>query len=319
MMKVRKAVAEFLADKEPHVTYKTMYGYRQYLSHFAEWCEQNNLEMENLKRGVVRRYITELRDRPNSKDGKPLSDWYVHGHARTLRTFLRWCGQEEDLSDIISPGLGRVEMPKTEQTEVVVFSDEEIRRLLAAADRNSSVALRYRDRAIICTLLDTGIRATELVYDPKRPVRERTGLLIENVHLDPEDSYIKVFGKGRKEREVGLGPTSRKAIRSYLRFRRPVGEGRLFLFLTRSGDPLTLSGLEQLMVRLSEKAGVEDCHPHKFRHTFAVNYLMAGGDIYTLSRLLGHTTVEMTTRVYLRAVTAQQARGKGISVMERFK
>ena len=158
-------------------------------------------------------------------------------------------------------------------------------------------------------LLDTGVRASELV-----------GLTLDCTWLDPDDSYLKVMGKGRKEREVPLGRTARTALRRYItRYRKPRTAAEQHVFLGRTGEPLQVSGLEQIVRPIGQRARIKGvrCSPHTFRHTFACQYLLAGGDIYKLSRIMGHTSVKVTEK-YLSSVKAKQAR-QGESVLDRLK
>jgi site-specific recombinase XerD len=138
------------------------------------------------------------------------------------------------------------------------------------------------------------------------------------VWLDADDSYLKVNGKGRKQREVPLGRHSRTALRRYItRYRRPKDKAEKRVFLSRTGTPLTLSGLDQIIREIASRARIKGAHAHRFRHTFACQYLVNGGDVYKLSRLMGHSSVKITER-YLGAVKAKQAR-QGQSVLDHLQ
>ena len=156
-------------------------------------------------------------------------------------------------------------------------------------------------------LIDTGIRNDELC-----------SLMLDNVHLkDPKDCYIKVDGKGRKEREVGLGRDAAKALKRYITRYRKAMRSERSVFLSRFGQRFTPNGLDQMLRRLGRWAKVSDVRvsAHTFRHTYAVNYLKNGGDIFKLSRLLGHESVQ-TTMIYLKAFNAKDARDGGPSVLD---
>jgi integrase/recombinase XerC/integrase/recombinase XerD len=136
---------------------------------------------------------------------------------------------------------------------------------------------------ILLLLLDTGIRASELC-----------GLTLDNTHLN--EGYIKVCGKGNKERIVPFGATTKKAIMRYLHAYRPEPATNAVkaLILTFDGLEMVYAGLSQVIRRLAATAEIPRLHLHLFRHTFAVRYLMNGGDIMTLRLILGHTTLEVT-------------------------
>jgi integrase/recombinase XerD len=143
-----------------------------------------------------------------------------------------------------------------------------------------------RDQAIILTLLDTGLRASEL-----------SALKVNDVDLKSGKVQVKHGrlggAKGGKGRIVYLGKAARRAVWRYLAEREDGEEPEAPLFLARYDRPMNKDALRLLMARLGEKAGVKNCHPHRFRHTFAITYLRSGGDVFTLQALLGHSTLDM--------------------------
>jgi integrase/recombinase XerD len=100
----------------------------------------------------------------------------------------------------------------------------------------------------------------------------------------PQEAYLKVLGKGRKEREVGLGKEARRTLHTYLYRYRQSPPDELHAFLSRYGQPMNHNLLDQLFSRLCRAAKIKGvrCSPHTARHTYAVRYLEAGGDIYKL-------------------------------------
>jgi integrase/recombinase XerD len=129
-----------------------------------------------------------------------------------------------------------------------------------------------RDRAIVLTLLDTGLRATELC-----------SLKIEDI--DPKTGRVQVKhglaggAKGKKGRVAFLGKTARRAVWRYLAEREDGEDPGAPLFLGKFERPMNKDVLRRLIKRLGERAGVSNCHPHRFRHTFAITYLRSGGDL----------------------------------------
>lgn len=298
-MFISEAVDIYLSDLE--ITNKspdTVKAYKFVLQHFVSWAEPQGLELGNIKAQHIRAFMGTVR----AKGYAPSS---IAFFQRNLKAFLHWC--QENLEEQMTPGLyKKVSIAKEEQKEIAIFSQADLKALLRAATHNENTTLRVRDRAILLLFIDTGIRLSEMVPDPTN--KHHPGLLVKDVHLESNDSYILVCGKGNKQREVGpLASTTRAALRAYLRARVPKTPGEQVLFLNRSGRPLTTNGVDALLRRLAAAAGIEDVHAHKFRHTFAVNYLNNGGDVFKLSRLLGHTTLEVT-QLYLRGVTAKDTR-----------
>lgn len=286
-----------------HLSPKTQAWYLQKLGVFLEWgAAQNKNTLEQLTSGDLRRFLAEARARNNPQTGAPLSSYTLHGYMQVVKGFLTWCADEDLVSERLAK---RIEMPHIDVKVIEIFTPEQIKRLFAACAEERTLPLA-RDRAILSVLLDTGIRASELC-----------GLTLENAFLEPQEAFLRVFGKGRKQREIGLGKTARAALYRYITRNRKAPKEERHVFLTRIHQPIALHGLEDLFYRLRDAASITGvrCSPHTARHTFAVNYLAAGGDVYKLSRLLGHTSVTVTEH-YLRAYQARDARKDGLSVLD---
>ena len=225
---------------------------------------------------------------------KPLSNKTIHNIYMFLSSFFTWANREFNLP---SPLKG-VPVPKFEEVPVEPFTKEEIEALLKACEvsREARPALRrkfvmrrinvHRDRALILTLLDTGLRASELC-----------SLTIGSVDMQTGKAIIKPGrdggAKGGKGRAVFLGKTARRALWRYLADREDGKDPEAPLFTDRYDHPLNINSLRLSITRLGKNAGVKKCHPHRFRHTFAITYLRSGGDVFTLQSLLGHSTLDM--------------------------
>jgi len=278
--------------------------HKHILGVFAAYCTSHGLTLEHVKAAHIRAFLEEMKSRPGHHGG-PVRSSTVRCYAQTLKALFAWLSREEDFERLVSPTLAkRIELPKSDEQILETFTPEQLAAMLAVtADQVFAV----RDRAIVAVLIDCGIRASELC-----------GLMLDSVWLDQDDSYIRVKGKGRKERELSLGRSSRLALRRYItRYRHPASKTEQHVFLGRTGHPLTVSGLEQLITQLGERAHIKGvrCSPHTLRHTFAVQFLLNQGDLYKLSRLMGHTSVKITER-YVASMKAWQARQGGHSVLD---
>jgi integrase/recombinase XerC/integrase/recombinase XerD len=173
---------------------------------------------------------------------------------------------------------------------IEILSDREIARIIQHINPNCFLGARLY--LMVLLLLDTGIRASELCT-----------LTLDNTFI--EENYIKVTGKGNKERIVPFGATTKKALIRYATTWRPepVHSDVNELILSVEGRPLSYSGLSHALKRLGQRAGVPRLHAHLFRHTFAVRYLMNGGDVMTLRLMLGHTTLDVT-QMYMHLAEA---------------
>jgi len=134
-------------------------------------------------------------------------------------------------------------------------------------------------------MLDTGLRASEIC-----------GLIM--VNLDMNNKQITAKGKGKKQRILEISNKTAQTIWRYL-ITRPKLSDDDSLFVGKFDLPLTRGGLLQLTKRTGKRAGVRNAHPHRFRHTFAINFLRNGGNIYALQEQLGHSSLDMVKR-YLK-------------------
>lgn len=307
-MKIKDAVEEYLATKQNSITAKTYRWYDDFLAKFLVWCEEQDPRLTELDKITA----THVQYFVGSNPGE--STYTRHHRAQIVKGFLNWCSKDEEMG--VRPRMvSRIEMPKVIESEVEIFDPEDIKKLFRACDRMKHP---HRNRALLHLLLDTGIRASELCVDSNRP-QEQTGLQMDCLVLGRgTESYIRVMGKGRKSRTIGLGNESTICIRKYLNRERVGDSPYVFLSSHGDGEPLSVRMLQQFLDQLGELAGVPDCHAHRFRHTFAVSQLMAGTSDLVLMKLLGHTTLD-STKIYTRAMTQIQARLSAISVVDTIK
>jgi site-specific recombinase XerD len=196
--------------------------------------------------------------------------------------------------------LRQIERPRPEKRAIEPFSDEDLRAMLSALANgktyrnhgtfaSNELPNQERNRAIILLLLDTGLRADELCQ-------------ARIADLDTRNLYIKVFGKGSKERILPICPRVAQALWKYVSSRGSVLPGEP-LFVTTNQTPLDRHRLLKQLGAIGRRAGVKNVHPHRFRHTFAINFLRNGGNAYTLQIILGHSTMEMV-KTYLNIAQA---------------
>ena len=244
---------------------------------------------------MVRNYILYLRDRPRFQ-GHPyipaqtttLSPRSLQCHVRTLKAFSSWLYAEGYTDE---NHLQNLKLPKAPVTIIGPLTPEEIEKVTSSIDKKSSAGVR--NHAIIATLLDTGMRASELA-----------GIILGNLNLT--DGYIKVMGKGSKERIVPIGKYVRRVLWDYIDKVRlkPASPDISNLFLTTDGKSITANTVKLLFTRLAKSSGIKRLHAHLCRHTFAINYLLNGGDIFSLREILGHTTLDMVNH-YLHFTSSQ--------------
>lgn len=200
--------------------------------------------------------------------------------------------------------LKNLKPPRIQRKVTETLTDEEISKLVGSLDRDE--AFGARDFAIIWTMLDCGLRASEVC-----------DLKVENAHIS--QGYLKVLGKGNKERLVPIGQACQEAITRWQDRFRPHFDANAgtTLFLSASGERLTVDALEGIVGRRARRAGIRHVHCHLLRHTFATNYLVKEvGDSLRLQQILGHTSLEMVRRYVSLANVQQSLIERGASPMD---
>jgi site-specific recombinase XerD len=197
---------------------------------------------------------------------------------RSLQQFFRWLADEGEIQR--SP-MATMRPPQVPETPPPVLREEELRRLLDACA--GTAFDERRDSAILRLFIDTGMRRAELA-----------GLRLEDVDFDHEVALV--LGKGRRPRACPFGHKTGQALDRYLRARsRRADAHEPWLWLGKRGR-LTETGVEQVVKRRGRAAGLVDIHPHQFRHTYAHQWLAAGGTEGDLMRLAGWKSRQMLAR-----------------------
>lgn len=274
---IAAAYDAFMLSREAmRCTPKTMEHYRYTVGGFVAYLEAQGVrDVAGITPAHIRSHLVGMQRRG-------ARDTTQHAHARGIKTWLRWLVSEGDLAE--SP-MQKVAMPRLEKRVPAPFAPDDVRRLLAACDRNTATGAR--DYALLLALLDTGLRAGELVSMRVMDLDMRTGL-------------CTIMGKGRKVRQVRMGARARGAVLRMLGHRGHVEtdaplwaayDGRRNL---RGG--LTIAGLQTILARLGRRVGVTPCGPHRFRRTFALWCLRDGMDLHSLRMLMGHSSLAVLQR-----------------------
>ena len=198
---------------------------------------------------------------------------------RSLRAFWHWLETE---GIIEANPFHQIKIPKAPKKVIPTFSEEQIRALLAQIDTSSPEG--FRNYTIVLLLLDTMIRVSEL-----------TGCQME--HLNLENRSLRVWGKGLQRTRCSLWETSQRALWRYVTLYRPEPciPSQNMLFLTADGRAMNKNRVEVILKTYGRKAGLNGVRvsPHTFRHTGAVAFLRNGGDLFTLQRIMGHSSLEV--------------------------
>ena len=203
-----------------------------------------------------------------------------------LRSFFKWTVLEGERKDNPCDG---IETPKLGRYLPAVLSQEEVAAILDSVDLRAPNGLR--DRAILEMLYGCGLR-----------VSEAAGLRTSD--LFPEEGFVRIVGKGDKQRIVPLGEVAADAVRDYLALSpRTGGADTGYLFLNRFGKPLSRVAIFNLVKHQAIVAGIrKEISPHTFRHSFATHLIENGADLRAVQEMLGHESI-LTTEIYTHVET----------------
>jgi len=272
----------------------TMNGYQTHFNQMISYF--GDVDISKITNEQLRNFMVWLRReyQPQrfSNDNSPYKSTTMRNAWCAMRSLFRWANDEL--------GTGRpdldIKMPKVSYPEVIPFTKEEIMALLKACTYTKSVntpgkkpyrrrrLMGARDRLLILVLLDTGIRVSECA-----------AIRIQDVNPENGELFIRPLNSSRKNksRTLHIGGATRRALWSYLNKR-----GKTFpedlLFLTKHEQPMGANSIRHTLLRISENAGVKHVYPHRFRHTFAIQFLRNGGDVFSLQQALGHSDLAMT-------------------------
>ncbi|PCF42151.1 tyrosine recombinase XerC [Staphylococcus delphini] len=272
----------------------TLKAYHDDLVQFNRFLAQEQLALTAFKYMDARNYLQTLYD-------MGLQRTTVSRKISTLRSFYAfWMTQDPE---IVNPFVQLVH-PKKERYLPTFFYTEEMEALFQTVMQDVHKGLR--DRVILELFYATGIRVSELV-----------SLKTEDVDL--EMCWIKVLGKGGKERIVPFGEFCRQSIEQYLAEFAPIQNVQHpYLITNLKGQPITERGVRYVLNDIVKRtAGVTSIHPHKLRHTFATHLLNEGADLRTVQSLLGHVNLSTTGRY--THVTNQQLRNVYLQAHPRAK
>lgn len=293
-MHLESALDGYWIARRRDLSPNTQRDYSLTFSRFSAFVRET--PMEEITPQLINEFLNHVRTRHHLGDKTLANTWMA------LSSLFTWAEKELDLPH---PIRNRVACPKWRRPPIEAYTETEIRAMLDACDHasgwNSAAGRRtrssrptaLRDRAILVTLVDTGLRASELCALTVRDYQQSHGRLTVQ------------HGKGDKRRTVYLGAASQRALWRYLSTR-PEATLDAPLFATRTAKPIDRHNLKNLIYSIAKRAGVTGATVHRFRHTYAVNFLRNGGNLLELQQLLGHERID-TLQVYVHLAQSDLA------------
>tara|TARA_B100001750_G_scaffold25547_1_gene17002 strand:+ start:222 stop:1124 length:903 start_codon:yes stop_codon:yes gene_type:complete len=261
---------------EQGLSKSTLSAYRSDINVLGKWASKKRLKIEDISRADLLDFIAD----------KAHSGISARTSARMLSSFRRFYGylfQEEIIS---TNPTEKISMPKIGKSLPKLLTEEEVLQLIKAP--NSRKPLGFRDRTMLEILYATGLRVSELV-----------SLKLADVNLN--QGYIRVMGKGSKERLVPMGNIAKRRLKNFLGgpITEILGERQSeFLFPTKTSKHMSRQAFWQIIKKYSKKVGIKsDLSPHSLRHAFATHLINHGADLRVVQMLLGHSDLS-TTQIY---------------------
>ncbi len=262
----------YYLQAERELSSNTINAYKRDILSFLD---EFNKELNNITRDDILNYISKLHNLKYSTSS-------IARKLSSLRMFFRFHVSEGLISE--SP-ISNIESPRLKRKLPTVLSVSEVNRLIGSVNGNS--ALSIRDRAILELMYGCGLRISELLK-----------LYIEDLFL--KEDFIRVKGKGSKERIIPLGSKAKDAIMDYLTDSRAILDKKLStnLFLNKNGNKLSRVGIWKNLRKYVLLSGIKkNVTPHTLRHSFATHLLERGASLRTVQILLGHSDIS-TTQIY---------------------
>lgn len=274
-------------QSEKNMSTKTIQAYNSDWMNFLEFLEQvqelnlKNFEVISINHALIRKYLAYLHE-------KELSKSTIARKLAALKSFFRYLIkkgfiQENPLSQVATPKIPK-RLPK-------YLVEQDLKKVLDLTAKNEA---GIRNQAILELLYGSGLRVSELV-----------GLDVSNIDLSY--GFVRVWGKGGRERIVPVGNIAIKAIRSYLNQVRPKWnkENIAALFLNQKGGRLSDRSIRTIVKEYCQEAGIKNpVSPHGLRHSFATHLLDNGADLRVVQELLGHKKIS-STQIYTHISKSQ--------------
>lgn len=262
---------------EKGLAWNTVQAYGRDLAKLANYLQSRGISSwREVDATQIRSFISSLR-------ASGLSSRTVARHGVTVRQLLAFLQAERHIKTALLPSFS---LPRPPHKLPQILSAEDIRKLLAQPD--AAKPLGVRDRAMLEILYASGLRVSELVT-------------LQRAQVNFQGDYLIVKGKGGKTRAVPFGRWARERLTDYLASaRRALLKRRssAYLFVNRSGKPLTRQGFWKLIRTYALAAGIEKrVTPHTLRHSFATHLLEGGADLRSVQEMLGHADIS-TTQIY---------------------
>ena len=267
----------YYLEAEKRLSENTVIAYKNDIEDYAKFLKkyQGCFDVNDITRDMIERYIRSLKK-------KGMAPTSLGRKITVIKSFHQFLKQEK-ITDLDASFF--VSAPKKEKHLPTVLSIEEIARLIDSIDTKTPIG--KRNRAMLEVMYATGLRISELL-----------SLKTDDLHM--REKYLRVVGKGNKERIVPLGEMAVVALRDYIENGRSLLSKKPgnILFYNYKGEPMSRQGFFKYLQKQALECGItKEISPHTIRHSFATHLLEGGTDLRMVQELLGHEDIS-TTQIY---------------------
>tara|TARA_Y100000768_G_scaffold311863_1_gene246484 strand:- start:754 stop:1647 length:894 start_codon:yes stop_codon:yes gene_type:complete len=279
MNELKKRLKEFLKIK--NYSDHTISNYERDINRFLKFLETDKVDPEDLTNSVITKWIISLR-----KLG--LGNRSIQRNISSLKNFYKFLFK----SGLIETNFFEsVQSPKIGETLPKALTPEDVEKLLSFEPKTLA---DIRDKAFLELLYSSGLRVSEAVN-------------VNIASFESDFSFVKVLGKGQKERMLPVGKFAKDAITTWIEKRSEIRSTSDALFLNKYGNRISIRAMQERLYKISISQGMSPVSPHMLRHSFATHILESSGDLRSIQEMLGHSSLS-TTQIYTKLNFQQLAK-----------
>lgn len=289
----REGLEEYLLDcKARNLRDGTLRHYTDSAKQIMKYIGENTL-ISSIDRAAVDDFIVQLRDNPM------LNDMSLYTYARDFKTLMYFFMRREYIPYF------KIIIPKADKQPIETYTDRELQILLKKPNLRHCGFTEYKVWVMTNFLLSTGIRQHSLV-----------NIKIKDIDFGADVVHINVT-KNRKPLIIPLNADIKKILQEYLKYRK--GEANDYLFCNVYGKQLVRSTVYHSFYDYNKNRGVQRTGMHRYRHTFAKKWVMMGGNVVTLQKVLGHSSLEITQNYLNLLVSDLKKDIEEFNILREFK
>ncbi len=265
----KEGVEEYLIDcKRRNLRKDTLRHYRESYKSITRIIDEN-IYIKDLNINSVGEFVVKCKEKFN------INDQTLHTYTRDLKTWMYYWMRQEYIPNF------KIKLPKVDKKNIEPYTDEELKKLLKKPDLKTCRFGEYRNWVLVNFILSTGLRLNSFV-----------NIKVKDIDFDNEVVFVNMT-KNRKPLIIPLNNIIIKILREYLRIRKPDKEDD-YLFCNDYGIQLSKCTINASLSSYNKKRGINKTGIHRYRHTFAKKWIMNGGNVVTLQKILGHSNLQIT-------------------------